>query len=503
MAVRKALFGNDTEDAFPEEIAITDTMQLGGITLTGDIALSGGAKITGLTAGTAANDAVTFAQLNTAVINGGSVKEAVLVDAQLNTAEGMLAAAAITFEGQPAAADTITITDGTTTRTYGATSGGDLQYTIGASVADSMTNFAAAVTADGSAAWGAEFTTALQAIDTDGVVVIVEDDNDGTVSRVYATWATAANIEHVDFDTKDDYTFKTKTQLDASDPTASNPNFGARTTQASLTDGEIHLSLATDTLFSWDDSADTWQTLSGAASVVTATGASGGGVLGKATFDTDTGLSVSTGIVTINLESDGGLQFDASAKGIEVKVADANTLATTASGLDVTGVPTLFKINGTAVGSTVTAANLDTVTDGSNADALHIHTALAVTESQRLEEDLTVDAAVTAGDPVYWNTTADRVAKTTADNTNAFHSFGVVVTTEATPGNPTNVVTRGKAAGVIAAATAGDVYYLAGGSGGGVSTTKPSTSGERIVRVGYAINATDLWVDIEPIRRLA
>jgi hypothetical protein len=46
---------------------------------------------------------------------------------------------------------------------------------------------------------------------------------------------------------------------------------------------------------------------------------------------------------------------------------------------------------------------------------------------------------------------------------------------------------------VLSGATAGDRYYLQ--DGGGIGTTIPSAS-KRIIQVGIAINATDLFVRI-------
>jgi hypothetical protein len=49
-------------------------------------------------------------------------------------------------------------------------------------------------------------------------------------------------------------------------------------------------------------------------------------------------------------------------------------------------------------------------------------------------------------------------------------------------------------AGVLSSATAGSVYYLQ--SSGGIGTTVPS-GGNNVVQVGFAINATDLFVMIQ------
>jgi hypothetical protein len=49
------------------------------------------------------------------------------------------------------------------------------------------------------------------------------------------------------------------------------------------------------------------------------------------------------------------------------------TIGNDTGGIHVLGLPDLFKIGSTATGSTVTAANLDTLTDTSDAGSLHTH----------------------------------------------------------------------------------------------------------------------------------
>ena len=56
-----------------------------------------------------------------------------------------------------------------------------------------------------------------------------------------------------------------------------------------------------------------------------------------------------------------------------------------------------------------------------------------------------------------------------------------------------DVVTHGVALGVLAGATAGDPYFLAGA--GGLTTTAPAVNSDRVL-IGHAINATDLNVNV-------
>lgn len=580
MAQRVPLFlvQDGSGDWYPEESHPTDdTILVGGITTNGDIVM-GGNKVTGLGAPGDDGDAATKQYVDEVVVSNARFKEAILHENQLDDTEGVLAAAALTMQNNPVSGDTITITDGTTTRTYGAGSGGDVQYTIGATPADTMANLATAINGDGSAVWSAAFSSDLDAIDINGVVVLIEDDNDGTVSRVYGTWGTQADIEHVDFDGEADYVSKTLTTLDTSDPTASNPNFGYRDTQSSLVDGELHYVLNNDTVYSWDDASDTWQVKSGSGAIPDATSASGGGTKGKVTFDSDKGLVVTSGIAEINIDD------------------TPDTLDVSAAGLKVVGLPSLFKINGSAVGVSVTHTALDAVTNTGNADSYHTHAHSATTGQtaddhhnqqhdldstsdhsasgltagqvlratgattfawQSLDHDdlagvgtddhhnqvhqldgsdhtvsgLTTghvlqalsattfgfaappatDAATTVqgsyntatdttanGDPVYWNG-SDTLGKARADTLVKSRAIGVIETGGGAAPATVSVVSVGPCSGVLSSATPNTPYFL--GTTGGLATAAGLAAGDRVIRMGYAKTATELWVEIQDLGR--
>lgn len=568
MATRKFMFM--AAEGFMEEAATTDDTALGGLAMSGAITM-GTNKITGLGAGAADNDALAFGQsganlagltidtadlvmtsrkitgladgsasgdgvnkgqLDAAVIQGGTMKEFLLHEDQLDNAEGVLAAVALTMAVNPVAGDLVTLTDGTTTRAYGATSGGDVQYTIGGTVAITMQNLADAIVADASSIWGAVFTTDLDAIDTDGVVVIYEDDNDGTASKVYGVWATQADCDVVDFGGELNYEKKTLSDMPATEPGTT--NFGMRRTQASLEPGELHYVDNNDVIYGWDSDASVWNAMSGGTSIPDATSASGGGVKGKVTFDSDKGLSVTSGVaevtlaaagplefisgdVTVNLEASNpslavvstelGLKIDASgglqkgASGSGIKLDDTpDTLDVDSDGLKVVGLPSLFKINDVAVGATVTAANQDTLTDGSNADALHTHTGTA--ESTRIENDYVAAVNLAAGDPTYHDAKNNRVDK--GDCATVAKSWvNGVARTAITAAAIGPIVSVGLALAAITGLgfTAGNRLYLA--SGGGLTVTRPVGSGNRVVVVGFAKNATDLDVAIRDYGRAA
>ena len=160
-------------------------------------------------------------------------------------------------------------------------------------------------------------------------------------------------------------------------------------------------------------------------------------------------------------------------------------------GYAVSKLTTNFDIGVSSVGPTVSAANLDTLTDGSDAGSLHTHTSSS--EAVNLKNVVVVSEAVAAADPVYMSATNDQVAKAQADTIAKSDVIGICRTAQATPGNNTNMVTAGICAGVLSGATAGSFYYLQ--DSGGIGTGYP-TVGNRLIQVGVAFNATDLFVRI-------
>jgi hypothetical protein len=485
----------------------------------------------------------------------------------------------LAFAAQPVSGDLVTIKDGTTERSYGAVAGGDVQYAIGGSIAATLQNLVTAINGDGSATWAAELRlTEHPDISADGVIAITENFTAAgdTTSRIFGVWATQAEVQVVEFAVGGvidlDYSDETVVTMPAADPAEA--RFGLRRVQAALTPGEMHFVRTDDTLYSWDDDDSTWQILSGPSSIPDATAASGGGIKGKITVDSDLGLAVSAGVLSIDLATNPGLEFSTgdltakvdttagmelvaggiavdlaatpglefsggdltakvdttaglaitasgieidldatapglefsagdllvkvsgdkgivlTANGVEIEIDDSpDTLDVDADGLKVVGLPSLFKINGTAVGATVTAPNADTLTDGSNADALHVHSGTAA--SQRVENSIITSENITDGDPVYWSGN-DTVGEGDAGVDAKARVIGVATATVTSPA-PVSVVSIGEAAGVGSGWTANDPIYLA--DAGGLTSTRPSAS-KRIIVMGYAMNGTDLWVDI-------
>lgn len=219
-------------------------------------------------------------------------------------------------------------------------------------------------------------------------------------------------------------------------------------------------------------------------------------------FSGGQGIDLTSGVFSVDLTADAGLQFTGGAPNgtLGVKIDDTpDTLDVDSDGLKVVGLPSLFKVNDVAVGAGVTAGNLDTLTDGSNADALHVHAAAVATEAEKIENDLTTTDALSNGDPVYWDGSNNQVAQADAGTDSKAWVVGVArAAIGAAASGP--IVSHGEAAGVLSVATAGTPYYLA--AGGGLSASIPG-AGNRVIQVGFAINADDLWVKIHDFGKKA
>jgi len=453
MAERKPLFMDQTE-GYWEEMATTDTATFGGLTLGGDIDMNsagkitnsnpattagdaliygqtswslgtgsmtgdlamGTNKITGLGAGTAGTDAVNKEQLDQAVISGGTVKELLWDQTQLDDTDGINALEILFFANQPASGDTISLKNGTLTRTYTfvANQGAESAATdvsIETDAATAMERFATRVNADAAnTQWDLVFrATEHSDVNVPGTISVIERASavGDSSSRIYGTFTTPADAQVIEFaasGTVDlDYSDETPVNMPAADPAEG--RFGLRRTVANLTNGEIHFVTTNDSQYAWDDDVPTWQILSGPASIPDATAASGGGIKGKASYDSDKGLDVSSGVV-------------------EAKI-DAVTIDFNGSGqMVVTGVPDQFEVNGTATNSTVDAAALNTLTGGSNADSEHTHAHSAITGQGEDDHHNRLHALDSVTDHSASGLTAGEVLRATGATTFAWSQLG-------------------------------------------------------------------------------
>lgn len=202
------------------------------------------------------------------------------------------------------------------------------------------------------------------------------------------------------------------------------------------------------------------------------------------------GIEVAANQVSVDLDGTApGLEF-ATAK-LKVKL-NGTTLALAAAGLSVLGLPAAgtWQIAGVNSSANATMANLNTLVDNGDATALHHH---------KSGEIVTADAAIAKGDPMQVATTDGRFIKAVANGTE-LNSYICGVANEAFTGagDTGYMVTAGLIPGAGVGWTRGQVVFMAGGGGGGLSQTAPNTSGEWVAPVGVALSATDLFVRIRP-----
>ena len=567
MTTRRFLYLTETT-GYHQEALDDESLLLGGLALTGNLVM-GSNNITALGAATTPGDLISQAQVGaeldgldlTGVLNmnteqitymadpgdgtdattktyvdnkftaGVTWREIILDPEQLSNTSGILSAMALTITDQPHTGDTISLTNGTTTRTYGAGTGGDVQYTIGGSLAITMQNLADAIHEDGSGAWHAAFTLNLDAIDADGVVVICENSSATALSKIYGTWSGhQAECQIVDYTSTTDYNKTATSNLPTSAPGTA--NFGVHRVAASCNPGELHMVRENDCLYVWNDDASQWMCVAGPGSLADATSGSGGATKGKVGVDSDFGLKVNSGVLKIETSSAPGLYFATgnlsvklhgtnpgleltssglrakwggakgvvvTATGLEVEIDDTpDTLDVTSAGLTVVGVPLPFDIDSTPVTTNVTATNLNTLTDSVSETALHSHPSTGGAE--RLEAEFTAGAGgVTLGAPVYISA-ANTMAKGQA-NTDSKAWIQGIAREAIGAGSPVPITFEGLAKDVLnSAGVAGTLYFLAATGG---YDDEPPVAGNRVVSIGVGVNADDMLVAIRDFGKTA
>lgn len=212
----------------------------------------------------------------------------------------------------------------------------------------------------------------------------------------------------------------------------------------------------------------------------------------------NSGLQFTSGALDTYLQPAGGLFKDVNGLRTLIKSAGsaAATLASDANGLSVLGVPTLFTVAGLATTANVSAPNLNTLTAGATTQADALHTHLSVIGALATQAVHTTATAVTAGDPVAWGSAGNQLARGDAGVDAQARIIGVALTSAAAA-SQTTVVKRGIAKNVLTGATPGAPVYL--NLGGGLTMTPPSGQALRVVRLGWAVNATDLDVVIHDL----
>lgn len=209
------------------------------------------------------------------------------------------------------------------------------------------------------------------------------------------------------------------------------------------------------------------------------------------------GLQFTNGALDHLLQATGALTKDSTGLGLLLKDA---TLGKDGSGLFVKGVPSLFTVGGNAVDANVTATALNTVSDGpgSQADAYHTH--LSVLRAQALVDTHTNGStALNGGDPVYWSSTGNTLARGDAAASSSANIIGLAAATAAS-GNA-SVWKHGIMKNASTGLTPGQQVFLA--VGGGLTQTVPTTAGATIISLGVASSSTDIDVAVKFIGRRA
>jgi hypothetical protein len=198
------------------------------------------------------------------------------------------------------------------------------------------------------------------------------------------------------------------------------------------------------------------------------------------------GLQFSAGLLSVLVDPNGGVEI--AVAGVKAKL-NGTTLQSAAAGLSVKGLPALFEIATVAVGATVTAPNLDTLTNGSNADALHVH---AFSDAQRVATTWTASGAIAKADGVYVSG-SNSVSKGDSTDVNKREVVGVAnaAISDTAPGL---IVHHGLIAGALSGATPGAKYFM--GTTGQPVLVGGLASGAHTIMLGYARTATDLFVKI-------
>jgi hypothetical protein len=110
-------------------------------------------------------------------------------------------------------------------------------------------------------------------------------------------------------------------------------------------------------------------------------------------------------------------------------------------------------------------------------------------------------APITIGNAVYID--SDNTVKLADNDVSAKDDpIGLVKVASIAAAATGAIVTNGCATGVLVGATAGNKYFL-DSTPGALTTTVPTASGKNVVFMGYAINATDLYLRIQNIGKRA
>lgn len=272
------------------------------VSATKGIQVSGGGELTGLPAvPSGATAAASKAYVDASVSGGTAWRETLLSFVQLdNTNFAIAQGVAFYLVNNPIAGNTFVVRDGSTTETWTFQAiAGAFQPAIGGTALITMQNLAGRINTD-STKWAASAITTLQGINPVGNVVVIYRKVPTTITadRIYGTFTTPADAKYVNYGAQADYLSSVTANLPGADPVSANFGFGRIT--ANLEPDEAHIVRAEDNVYLWNQDASAWQLTGGSVSL--ATSASGGGVIGQATYDSDKGLAVSAGVARVKVD---------------------------------------------------------------------------------------------------------------------------------------------------------------------------------------------------------
>lgn len=220
---------------------------------------------------------------------------------------------------------------------------------------------------------------------------------------------------------------------------------------------------------------------------------------GALTLTSAAAATWSTAAGALSLNGAGGVNLQ-TAGSTRLAVADAALTVQAGVVLGATGSGNInlpnngsarFQVEGSAVGATVTATNLNTLTNGSNADALHIHTGI---EASSVVIAGTSGEALDAGEVVVFDDSAGnpRVFKADADGAGELKdAIGIVQNTVGASGSAVDVQLAGEISvadaewdSVPAVTDVGKRAYLSTTSGN-LTLTAPTAAGTTAIRVGW------------------
>jgi hypothetical protein len=204
---------------------------------------------------------------------------------------------------------------------------------------------------------------------------------------------------------------------------------------------------------------------------------------------TDPGLRFNAGSLDLKVDASGALEL--AAAGLKIKLADTN-LGVTLGELRTLGVPLNFMIDGVAVGSSVTAANLTPLCNHSPIVSQHTHAAQQSVQDV-VDPGYMAGLTITKGVGLYISANGT-VSPGTCTTDIASRTVGIAYA-DALQNDPAQVMLEGILLGALGGAGIRDERYFLGSDGLPCLVTA-LPGGARVIQLGIARNANDLAVQI-------